>query len=490
MKLLWMFLYILLLGITYGKHKSSHKKHAKKSYLKRSELPKSSPVKPMPALNDEPTTNAESLSKFSTKDNEEDLPGSYGEDDNVVNDFDGTVTSNKRNKKTKLKAENTENFGNNVKTKPGINPSLAFVVKEQNHLGFKGRDKSVNHKRSKKKSTQKIGAKQEKNGGIQKSTQKVDHDIVKDIKEIAKEIDVIEKKKKKEQKKLKNKESTKGAVVDNENEDLSTKNSHGISGDNNKGLIVNNTKDIDSFECPWSCFWSCHSYCPQECCNNPYNCSLTCREICSPYCKDRCCAPGSRRLPKLSLPFFSPSPKSKPNSNSVAKSLLKQQPAAELTLSRDRSFAAPTSVHFDPEIAFKIRKLKEQSDYAARLLSFNKCPSLCLKICTPIVCRRDCCSRPTQLFTTTQQQQQQQPSFRLPGIDDKTIQTVNFLQNGLAGTHNTPPVFYCRSPRNCPPGGIVDPNFCPPICRSSCIEQCPNECCPNFGQKGHTAIGK
>ncbi|XP_065665307.1 uncharacterized protein LOC100204302 isoform X1 [Hydra vulgaris] len=40
---------------------------------------------------------------------------------------------------------------------------------------------------------------------------------------------------------------------------------------------------------------------------------------------------------------------------------------------------------------------------------------------------------------------------------------------------------FCPTPINCPEGKTVDPDYCPPICRTSCIEQCPNECCPNYG---------
>jgi len=109
------------------------------------------------------------------------------------------------------------------------------------------------------------------------------------------------------------------------------------------------------------------------------------------------------------------------------------------------------SHHFTAEIIDKIKLLREQSNYAANLLGLNyKCPSICSKVCTPIVCQRYCCTRPS-------------------------------LQQQWLSANRYPVAPYLRT--NLPTAAQANQRvYCPPICRSSCIQQCPNECCPNYGR--------
>ena len=179
---------------------------------------------------------------------------------------------------------------------------------------------------------------------------------------------------------------------------------------------------VESFHCPWSCYWTCSAYCPTECCFNPLKCPDDCKSICTPKCKDQCCAPGSKKLPKLKLSFSKPSAvKPVPPVIPLYQSYLPQ--------SQFNGYGATI-----PE---KIKILKEQSNYAASLLGFSReCPTICSRVCTPIVCKRSCCTPQTSSI-------KQQP---YSGLTQKLYQQM----------------------------------YCPPICQTSCIEQCPNQCCSNI----------
>jgi len=123
----------------------------------------------------------------------------------------------------------------------------------------------------------------------------------------------------------------------------------------------------EGFECPWPCLWTCHSYCPKECCNNPYRCKPICREFCTPYCSDKCCAPGSRRLPKLKLEF---------------------KTIAETGYDLEKLKKEKT------EIENKIQVIAKAQQYASQLLGLPAtCPLFCNRVCAPGLCKSDCCRR-------------------------------------------------------------------------------------------------
>ena len=218
------------------------------------------------------------------------------------------------------------------------------------------------------------------------------------------------------------------------------------------------------------CFWTCHSYCPKECCYNPFQCNTVCRTFCTPYCSDRCCAPGSRRLPKLALNF--------------------QKTSAETGKEEEKE--APTNQdkkiqQVKTQLTNHYEAIKQASAYATRLLGLPQtCPLFCSKVCAPGLCKADCC-RSTIL------QGQGSNLASLPAYPNPSVsitQGFGFPQISPAPGYSmsqtlTPgslSIPYCPTPIDCPPGGVVDPDYCPPICRTSCIEQCPNECCPNYGR--------
>lgn len=148
-------------------------------------------------------------------------------------------------------------------------------------------------------------------------------------------------------------------------------------------------------------------------------CPENCRSICAPKCKDQCCAPGARKLPKLKLSFSKPS----------FVKLVPVIPSYQSSYLPQFQFIGDKTT-----ISEKIKILKEQSNYAASLLGFSRrCPTICSKVCTPIVCKRSCCVSPTNLIR-----------------------------------HNQYPVWTQTQ---------YQQMYCPPICKTSCIEQCPNQCC-------------
>lgn len=168
---------------------------------------------------------------------------------------------------------------------------------------------------------------------------------------------------------------------------------------------------------------------------------------------------------------------------------------------------------------FKLKELKAASDYAVKLLGVqaSSCPAFCNRICMPPMCQPSCCEKRTitnagvslenhqqQLLTSSVVQQPHsniQNSFsrrenflkNYPTIPQEdgmyniqtnpigspivTKATTNIAAQAARRQSMNEPSVFCATPQNCPPGGIVNSNYCPPICRSSCIEQCPNECC-------------
>ena len=144
-----------------------------------------------------------------------------------------------------------------------------------------------------------------------------------------------------------------------------------------------NSLGPQGFECPWACMWACHSYCPKECCNNPFNCPLICREVCSPTCHNKCCAPGSRRLPKLKLEFKSEA--------ETGKKQIKESETAIRNISNiDKT-----------ELAEKMKVIEKAQQYASQLLGLPaSCPLFCNRICAPGLCRSECCHpSPSPLLT-------------------------------------------------------------------------------------------
>jgi len=232
---------------------------SKKRVTKRFEIAKKDS---MPRLGDEPSIDIEDVSTTDV------LPGSNGglSQDDDVDDDDGvdsdstttTTTTIKRGSKTVKKqpktrsktvsAENAANFGNNVESKPGINPTAAFMVKEGNHKGFRGKDKSVTaSKKSKTGRRADTTAKKNKKSNNKGSFHKGDTDIISKIKDIAKELNDVEAKKKKiKQQKAKNESKKKQTATDLKNilqDDLSTKNSHGRS-QTSQQLLANQTQGM------------------------------------------------------------------------------------------------------------------------------------------------------------------------------------------------------------------------------------------------------
>lgn len=137
----------------------------------------------------------------------------------------------------------------------------------------------------------------------------------------------------------------------------------------------------EGFQCPWVCYWTCHSYCPKDCCNNPFKCHPQCKEFCTPYCKDKCCAPGARRLPKLALTF-----RTKAETGQKPEQHLNQTMATEKNKQQARTETS--------EIASEIEALKQASTFAAQALGLpNSCPIFCPRICTPGLCKAECCNR-------------------------------------------------------------------------------------------------
>lgn len=142
----------------------------------------------------------------------------------------------KNNKQRKVLSENAASFGNNVVTKPGINPSSASFVKKENHKGFHGRDQIVKQKKKKKK----------KNGVTKKKVRNSkDKEVMSKLKNVAKKIAEVEHKKErnalKDEKKKQEMKSRKESSNKPNEKDISTLNSLGranISRDllsNNKG---------------------------------------------------------------------------------------------------------------------------------------------------------------------------------------------------------------------------------------------------------------
>ena len=140
-------------------------------------------------------------------------------------------TEKRELRKTQLKKDRSENaasFGNNVVSKPGINPSSASFSNKENHRGFHGHEKIVSYKK-----------------GIvntkKKGRNNKDKEMMSSLKNIAKEIAKVEHNKelsspfknKKKKKKMKHTKS-KHAV----NKDISTLNSLGRRNTSllNKGL--------------------------------------------------------------------------------------------------------------------------------------------------------------------------------------------------------------------------------------------------------------
>lgn len=203
----------------------------------------------MPRLGDEPSIDVEDINAPQ----DDVLPGSIGEmsKDDVDDDGDDDKSDTKVSKKVKKRSkthvktvsgENAANFGNNVKTKPGINPSAAFLVKEENHEGFRGKDKTVTA--SKKSKTGKVGKTGKSKNLTKGSSHKDDKDIISKIKDITKELNDVEAKKKKiKQQIAKNKKKRKQTSTDLKNilvEDGSTMNSHGRN--QTTQLLVNKPK--------------------------------------------------------------------------------------------------------------------------------------------------------------------------------------------------------------------------------------------------------
>lgn len=243
-------------------------------HVRRFEIPKHFSPADMPTLNDagveairinKPTTNAI---------HDTELPGAYGEE----SDFDeenasgsGSSGDSPVKKSTTRKPsarhhphkpETASRFGNNWHLQPGINPSAAFVTKQLNHKGFKGHDKDIQDEKSKKDSKPKkrqtvhkkhqskkqvksqlsqtedkelksylkkvnkeYKEKDEKENEVDdndeegsssddNSIQSEDADIIKQIKNIAEEIDKVEKKRKeKEKEKNKSKNATSNSTA-------------------------------------------------------------------------------------------------------------------------------------------------------------------------------------------------------------------------------------------------------------------------------------
>eukprot|EP00111_Clytia_hemisphaerica_P023386 TCONS_00068875-protein len=406
-------IFLLCVVICMVQCKKKHVSSSASSHTRRSKISSS-----MPSLGDSPETNSEEA--VSTNDDG---------DDSV----DDHQSHQKGSKRGKISSENAANFGNNVVVKEGINPSAAFVVKEENHKGFQGRDKVIHQKNDKNNKTKK------KFKQAKKSKQSKDHDMMARLKKIAKEIaDVEHKKEEKAAIEASQQNKKKGKKVKSIDKDISTENSHGRS---DATLLSNKPSVHEPFQCPWSCFWTCSAYCPAECCNNPYSCPLSCKTICAPQCKDKCCAPGARKLPKLQLPLIQPernvSPKLSTFTNTQTVNTNVARPLSTF----------PKLTSYGRDISEKIKILKQQSNYAANLLQgfTSNCPALCSKVCTPIVCRRSCC--------TPYPQQQQQPLSQYAAIAPQRTSSYSFYQQSQQRA------------------------YCPPICQSSCIEQCPNQCC-------------
>ena len=165
-----------------------------------------------------------------------DIPENEEEDDNKDAPFlEGEAEKGelKKNQQKKVRSENAASFGNNVVSKPGINPSSASFAKKENHKGFHGHDKIVQHAQQKKK-------KNVVNNKKGRNTK--DREIMSKLKNMAREIAEVEYKKEMNASKDENKKKRKSKESKNSaDKDISMLNSLGrrnISHDllaNNKG---------------------------------------------------------------------------------------------------------------------------------------------------------------------------------------------------------------------------------------------------------------